>query len=85
MGDDDPQDVADRERLFKHFDANGDGKISAAELGDALKTLGCVTPEEIKNMMDEIDIDGDGYISYEEFTNFARANRGLVRDVAKIF
>lgn len=85
MGDDDPQDVADRERLFKHFDANGDGKISAAELGDALKALGCVTPEEIKNMMDEIDIDGDGYISYEEFTNFARANRGLVRDVAKIF
>lgn len=82
---DDPQDIADRERLFKHFDANGDGKISATELGDALKTLGCVTPEEVKHMMDEIDSDGDGYISYEEFTDFARANRGLVRDVAKIF
>ncbi|KAH6803651.1 Calcium-binding EF-hand family protein [Perilla frutescens var. frutescens] len=81
----DPQDVADRERLFKHFDANGDGKISASELGDALKTLGGVTPEEIKNMMEEIDSDGDGYISYDEFTSFARANRGLVKDVAKIF
>ncbi|KAH6754929.1 Calcium-binding EF-hand family protein [Perilla frutescens var. hirtella] len=81
----DPQDVADRERLFKHFDANGDGKISAAELGDALKTLGGVTPEEIKNMMEEIDSDGDGCISYDEFTSFARANRGLVKDVAKIF
>ncbi|KAL8476734.1 hypothetical protein ACS0TY_029151 [Phlomoides rotata] len=84
MGDD-PQDVADRERLFKHFDANGDGQISSAELGDALKSLGCVTHEEVKNMMAEIDSDGDGFISYQEFTDFARANRGLVRDVAKIF
>ncbi|PIN19295.1 hypothetical protein CDL12_08025 [Handroanthus impetiginosus] len=82
---DDQQDVADWERLFKRFDANGDGKISATELGDALQTLGCVTPEEIKRMMVEIDTDGDGYISYEEFADFAPANRGLVRDVAKIF
>lgn len=82
---DEPQDVADRERIFKHFDTNGDGQISASELADALKTLGCVTPQEVKNMMDEIDADGDGYISYQEFTDFARANRGIVRDVAKIF
>ncbi|KAI3451831.1 hypothetical protein Pfo_008496 [Paulownia fortunei] len=82
---DDPQDVADRERVFKSFDANGDGKISAAELGDALKTLGCITPEEVKRMMAEIDTDGDGCISFQEFTEFARANRGLMKDVAKIF
>ncbi|CAJ1970836.1 unnamed protein product [Sphenostylis stenocarpa] len=82
---DDPQDVADRERLFKRFDANGDGRISAAELGEALKALGSVTPEEVQRMMEEIDTDGDGYISHEEFTEFAIANRGLVKDVAKIF
>ncbi|XP_057441988.1 polcalcin Ole e 3 [Lotus japonicus] len=82
---DDPQDVADRERIFKRFDANGDGQISSSELGEALKTLGSVTAEEVQRMMDEIDIDGDGFISYEEFTSFARANRGLVKDVAKIF
>ncbi|KAE9606115.1 hypothetical protein Lal_00025173 [Lupinus albus] len=85
MAEDHPQDVADRERIFKHFDANGDGQISSSELGDALKALGSVTVEEVKNMMDEIDTDGDGFISYEEFTEFARANCGLVRDVAKIF
>ncbi|XP_061370250.1 polcalcin Ole e 3 [Gastrolobium bilobum] len=82
---DDPQDVADRDRIFKSFDANGDGKISSQELGDALKTLGSVTPEEVQQMIAEIDADGDGFISYEEFTDFARANRGLVKDVAKIF
>ncbi|PKI68404.1 polcalcin Ole e 3 [Punica granatum] len=82
---DDPQEVAERERIFKRFDANGDGKISSAELGDALKTLGSVTAEEVQRMMAEIDTDGDGFISHEEFTDFARANRGLMKDVAKIF
>ncbi|CAA3003183.1 polcalcin Ole e 3 [Olea europaea var. sylvestris] len=82
---DDPQEVAEHERIFERFDANGDGKISSSELGETLKTLGSITPEEIQRMMAEIDTDGDGFISYEEFTDFARANKGLVKDVAKIF
>ncbi|QCD98475.1 polcalcin Che a 3 [Vigna unguiculata] len=85
MGGDDPQDVADRERIFKHFDSNGDNQISSQELGEALKALGSVTPDEVQRMMDEIDTDGDGFISHQEFTDFAIANRGLIRDVAKIF
>ncbi|XVF31688.1 hypothetical protein REPUB_Repub17cG0013400 [Reevesia pubescens] len=81
---DDPE-KAEHDRIFKRFDANGDGKISATELGDALKTLGSVTVEEVTRMMSEIDTDGDGFISYQEFTDFATANRGLMKDVAKIF
>ncbi|CAK7324897.1 unnamed protein product [Dovyalis caffra] len=76
---------AELERIFKRFDLNGDGKISATELGDCLKTLGSVTVEEVKRMMAEIDTDGDGFISYEEFLDFAKANSGLMKDVAKIF
>ncbi|KAL2896103.1 Polcalcin Che a 3 [Bienertia sinuspersici] len=83
--EDTAQDIADRERIFKRFDTNGDGKISSTELGDALRTLGSVTSDEICRMMAEIDTDGDGFISFEEFTDFARANRGLIKDVAKIF
>ncbi|KAK9683119.1 hypothetical protein RND81_10G118000 [Saponaria officinalis] len=83
--EDTPQDIADRERIFKRFDTNGDGKISSSELGDALKTLGSVTSEEVARMMAELDTDGNGFISFEEFTEFAQANRGLIRDVAKIF
>ncbi|XP_075507932.1 polcalcin Ole e 3-like [Primulina tabacum] len=82
---DDPQDIADRERIFKRFDANGDGKVSSSELGDVLKTLGSVSNEEILRMMSEIDTDGDGFISFDEFTEFSRANRELVKDVAKLF
>ncbi|XP_051114933.1 polcalcin Nic t 1-like [Andrographis paniculata] len=81
----DPQDIADRERIFKRCDINGDGQVSATELGEALKVLGCVTPEEVNRMMSELDSDGDGFISFDEFTEFARKNRGLIRDVAKIF
>jgi len=82
---DTPQDIADRERLFKKIDADGDGRISSTELGEALKMLGSVTPEEVQYMMDELDTDKDGYISFQEFTEFAQANRGLIKDVAKIF
>lgn len=85
MADDTPQDKDERERVFKRFDANGDSKISSAELGDALKALGSVTADEVKKMMVEIDTDGDGFISFAEFTSFALANKGLVKDVAKIF
>ncbi|XP_050261847.1 polcalcin Ole e 3 [Quercus robur] len=82
---DNAQVKAEHERIFKRFDANGDGKISSVELGDALKTLGSVTAEEVIRMMTEIDTDGDGFISFQEFTAFASANSGLMKDVAKIF
>nr|XP_043635053.1 polcalcin Syr v 3-like [Erigeron canadensis] len=78
------EDQGDLERIFKKFDINGDGKISSSELGEALKMLGSVSPEEVQRMMEEIDTDGDGYISYEEYIEFCNANRGLMKDVAKI-
>ncbi|KAK8532290.1 hypothetical protein V6N13_137674 [Hibiscus sabdariffa] len=81
----DDEEKANIDRIFKRFDTNGDGKISASELGDALQTLGSVTEEEVKGMMSEIDTDGDGYISYDEYLEFATANRGLMKDLAKIF
>ncbi|KAF6138931.1 hypothetical protein GIB67_025660 [Kingdonia uniflora] len=73
------------ERIFKRFDANGDGKISSSELGDALKTLGSASADEIHKMMAEIDTDGDGFISFNEFVDFHRANGGLMKDISKIF
>ncbi|CAE6106427.1 unnamed protein product [Arabidopsis arenosa] len=71
----DATEKAEHDRIFKKFDANGDGKISAAELEEALKTLGSVTPDDVKRMMAEIDTDGDGNISYQEFTDFADESR----------
>lgn len=73
------------ERVFMRFDANGDRKISSAELGEALRTLGSVSLDEIQHMMTEIDTDGDGYIDYSEYLAFCKDNPGLMKDVAKVF
>lgn len=66
-------DTNDVEKVFRKFDANGDGKISISELGSILGALGTVTPEEeLKAVMKEIDTDGDGFIDLNEFIEFQR-------------
>ncbi|KAK6927863.1 EF-hand domain [Dillenia turbinata] len=57
--------------VFNRFDANGDGKISCAELRSLLRSLGSdAPPDEINRIMSEIDTDGDGYIDINEFADF---------------
>ncbi|KAE9603325.1 hypothetical protein Lal_00008281 [Lupinus albus] len=78
--------MADRgecERVFKRFDVNGDNKISLAEFSDALKVLGLTSQEEVQRRMEEIDKDGDGFITLEELVEFQSANPNLMRDVLK--
>ncbi|GER50500.1 EF hand calcium-binding protein family [Striga asiatica] len=56
------------EQVFKKFDVNGDGKISASELGSIMGGLGQpATDEELASMIREVDADGDGFISLKEF------------------
>lgn len=41
------------------FDKNGDGYISAAELGIAMRSLGQTPTEaDLRDMISEVDIDG---------------------------
>jgi calmodulin len=53
---------------FKVFDRDSNGLISGQELKHVMTSLGeKITDEEVDEMIREADIDGDGYINYEEF------------------
>jgi len=62
---------SEREELisvFKTFDIDGDGSISAEEFRKGMMTLGHhLSAKEVKGLMNEVDADGNGEIDYEEF------------------
>ncbi|KNA03951.1 hypothetical protein SOVF_204290 [Spinacia oleracea] len=59
----------DIESAFRVFDSDGDGKISAKELMEVLKRMGQnYSLQSCKQMIREVDNNGDGLINLAEFT-----------------
>ncbi|KAF8751680.1 Calmodulin-like protein 3 [Rhizoctonia solani] len=53
---------------FRPFDKDGSGSIERGELGKAVALLGDqLTDQELAMIMREVDADGDGRVSFEEF------------------
>ncbi|KAL6627493.1 hypothetical protein ACP70R_031219 [Stipagrostis hirtigluma subsp. patula] len=59
---------AELRTAFDVYDADGDGRITAAELGKVLARIGegC-SAEECQRMIASVDADGDGCVGFEEF------------------
>jgi calcium-binding protein CML len=54
--------------VFRSFDRDGNGYITAAELAGSMAKMGQpLTYKELTEMIKEADMDGDGVISFNEF------------------
>ncbi|KAH8811189.1 calcium ion binding, calmodulin [Xylogone sp. PMI_703] len=53
---------------FTLFDKDGNGKISAKELGSVMRSLGqAPTETELQDLISGVDTDRDGEVDFEEF------------------
>jgi Ca2+-binding EF-hand superfamily protein len=68
-------DASSYAATFEIVDVNKDGHISAAELKQLMKALGeDITDETAAGVVQQMDSDGDGEISLQEFSDYmARA------------
>ncbi|KAJ2251480.1 hypothetical protein GGI13_003819, partial [Coemansia sp. RSA 455] len=87
-----PEQIAEYQEAFALFDKDGDGSITAKELGAVLKAAGQnPTDAELRDMVNELDVDGNGTIDFEEFLTLMESHstenseEGELWDAFKIF
>merc|ERR1712100_158101 len=62
------EQVEEFRESFDIFDTDGSGEIDAPELRELLRAFGQnATDEEVQKMIDEVDIDKTGTITFDEF------------------
>lgn len=60
--------IAEFRAAFELFDKDRDGKITTKELGTVMRNLGQnPTDNELQDMIEEVDLDGNGTIDFKEF------------------
>ena len=63
-----PQQLEEYKMAFSLFDENGDGSISSIEIEQVMQKMGYKpTKEEVNDMLNELDVDQNGTIDFNEF------------------
>ncbi|CAG8660041.1 5007_t:CDS:2 [Cetraspora pellucida] len=86
------EQISEYQAAFSLFDKDKDGVITIKELRDVMKSLGQnPTQTELQEMMNEVDLDSNGTIEFNEFLNMmARQaddgdNEEEMREAFKVF
>lgn len=59
---------------FKVFDRDGNGLLSGTELKYVMAVVGeSLTDQEVDELIKQADVDGDGFINYQEFVKMMTA------------
>ncbi|KAJ8530898.1 hypothetical protein K7X08_023779 [Anisodus acutangulus] len=67
--------------VFRHFDTDNDGKISAFELRAYFGSIGeHMSHEDAQEIIDELDTDGDSFIDFEDFKKLLVQKEGSTED-----
>lgn len=81
-----------RRKIFEKFDRDGSGTLSTDELKKvirhpkviaAFKLPNSMTPEEVEEFVQEVDVNGDGEIDYDEFIQIIDAKAGSKAQVIR--
>eukprot|EP01105_Mastigella_eilhardi_P001537 TRINITY_DN11839_c0_g1_i3.p3 TRINITY_DN11839_c0_g1~~TRINITY_DN11839_c0_g1_i3.p3 ORF type:complete len:164 (+),score=74.54 TRINITY_DN11839_c0_g1_i3:52-492(+) len=77
--------IEEYKTAFAMFDKNGDGHITAKELGDMLSSIGGARPTdtELQDMIREVDTDGSGTVELNEFVAMMERKIAEDKDEAK--
>lgn len=77
---------AELRQVFRHFDSDGDGKISALELRAYFGSIQeYMSHEEAQGAISDLDTDGDNLLDFQDFLRLMQREEGKQEDLKRAF